>query len=103
MKISATVLLLAALVVTNGMWAYIYVDRVAALEQRSDEVSRQRGIADQLAALLIDLPRDRGVEWTLRYLSKKYPGTIVKAEADTLYAGDLILEFDGTRISRVHF
>jgi hypothetical protein len=76
MRASGVVLLVAALIVTNGLWAYLYVDSASALDQRSDEVKRQKAISEQLAVLLIGLPRDRGVKATQEYMSRTYPGSM---------------------------
>jgi hypothetical protein len=103
MKSTVALVLLTALIVTNVVWAYIYFDRLGALDHRSDEVSRQRRISEQLASMLLDLPRDRGIQETLNYMKRRHPALIVKSEADTLHAGDIILEFKDRSLSRIRF
>lgn len=93
--------LAVALVITNLLWAYNWLDRGVTLSHHSEEVARQKEIVSALSSFLVDLPREAGIERTAGFVREKYPDMVVKIDGNRLEAGAVILEFAGNRVARV--
>ena len=95
------VVLLILLIGSNGWWFYRSIDQGITVAHQSDELGHRRHTMDLLASLVMNLPRDRSQEETLRLLRDKYPEEIVKVTGDTLEIDGVILVFEQDTLADV--
>lgn len=94
-------LLGVALVITNAAWAYAALNKGVTLDHQADELSRRERTATLLASLVLELPRDAGLEQAASFLRPRYPTDVVKVEGSTIEIGEVALEYRNGRLAAV--
>jgi hypothetical protein len=95
-------LLIAILLLSNGLWLYWWISTTAVVHYHEVEIETQREMIDLLSTLALALPRDKDLPETLRFLTTTFPTHLVKqVDEHTLSIDDVLLKFVSGRVAEV--
>jgi len=98
---SALIILVAALVLTNGAWAYHLIDQSITLQHQTEELTRQRSIQELLASLVVDLQGTKSRADVMAIVRQKYGNRIVKTDNGNIEIEGVVLRFRGDTLMNV--